>query len=64
MSLRGQVTNASGSVKSYIETNHTLPSSTSVGGNSVNMSQYLKLATTAVLNINNNSNATIIDYKL
>ena len=55
-----QVINASSVVKSYVETNHTLPSSVKVGENQVNMSQFLELMTTALANINNNKpNATI-----
>ena len=54
-----QVINASSVVKLYVETNHTLPNTVNVGGNQVNMPQFLKLSTTALLNINNNSNATI-----
>ncbi|MDZ4172269.1 MAG: hypothetical protein CVV28_11100 [Methanobacteriales archaeon HGW-Methanobacteriales-1] len=54
-----QVANASGTVKSYVETNHALPSSVNVSGNSVNMPQYLELSTKAVLNINNNSSSNI-----
>jgi methionine-rich copper-binding protein CopC len=55
-----QVINASTAVKSYVETNHTLPSTVNVSGKQVNMQQFLELSTTAVSNINNNkSNATI-----
>ena len=54
-----QVVNASENVNSYINTNHTLPSNTSVGGNQVDMPQYLKLSTGAVLNINAGSSASI-----
>ncbi len=54
-----QVVNASENVNSYINTNHTLPSNTSVGGNQVDMPQYLKLSTEAVLNINAGSSASI-----
>lgn len=54
-----QVTNTSSTVKSYVETNHTLPNSANVGENQVSMSQYLQLSTTVVLNINNSSNASI-----
>ena len=54
-----QVVNASSVVKSYVETNHTLPSTVNVSGNQVNMQQFLELSTTAVSNINNKSNATI-----
>jgi hypothetical protein len=54
-----QVCNASSVVKDHVEVNHTLPTGVGVGENQVSMSQYLQLSTTAVLNINNNSNATI-----
>lgn len=54
-----QVTNTSTVVKSYMETNHTLPSGVDVGENPVSRSQYLQLSTITVLNINNDSNATI-----
>ena len=54
-----QVCSASGVVKNHVEMNHTLPTGVGVGENQVSMSQYLQLSTTAVLNINNNSNATI-----
>ncbi len=55
-----QVANASGSVTSYVKTNHTLPNSVNVSGNVVNMSNYLGLSTSALLNINNSSpNASI-----
>lgn len=54
-----QVTNTSPVVKSYMETNHTLPSGVDVGENPVSRSQYLQLSTITVLNIKNDSNATI-----
>lgn len=54
-----QVVNASENVNSYITINHTLPSNTQVGGNQVDMPQYLELSTAAVLNINAGSQATI-----
>jgi len=53
------VINASGIVKSYVETNHKLPDSVNVSGNQVNMPQFLKLLTTAVLNINSASKEAI-----
>jgi hypothetical protein len=53
------VINASGIVKSYIETNHKLPDSVNISGNHVSMPQFLKLLTTAVLNINNSSKEAI-----
>lgn len=54
-----QVVNASSVVKSYVETNHTLPNTVNISGKQVNMQQFLELSTTAVTNINNKSNATI-----
>lgn len=54
-----QVTKASGSVQSYVETNHKLPDSVNISGSPVSMSQFLELSTTAVLNINSNSNEQI-----
>ncbi|MDP3131736.1 MAG: NosD domain-containing protein, partial [Burkholderiaceae bacterium] len=55
-----QIINASLYVKNYIESNHQLPSSVNISGIMVNMPQFLKLATTAVLNINNGMNTTIV----
>ena len=55
----GQVINASGVVKSYVETNHKLPDTVNIAGKQVNMQQFLELSTTAVTNINKNSSATI-----
>jgi hypothetical protein len=54
-----QVINASSVVKLYVETNHTLPNTVNVAGNQVSMPQFLELLTTALQNINTNSNATI-----
>jgi hypothetical protein len=54
-----QVCNASGVVKDYVEANHIIPSGVDVDENPVSMPQYLQLSTIAVLNINNDSNATI-----
>lgn len=54
-----QVSTAASTVQSYVETNHTLPSTVNVSGSQVNMAQFLKLETTAVLNINASSNSTI-----
>ncbi len=53
------VISASSVVKSYIETNHTLPNTVNVAGNQISMSQFLELLTTALLNINNGLNTTI-----
>lgn len=46
---KNQIINAANSVKSYIETNHALPSSVSIGGKSVSMPQFLKLSTELIL---------------
>ncbi|HEX3013319.1 MAG TPA: pseudomurein-binding repeat-containing protein, partial [Methanobacterium sp.] len=54
-----QVANSSTAVKNYVDTNHKLPSSVNVSGNQMNMSNYLGLSTSAILNINKSSNATI-----
>ncbi len=53
------VISASSIVKSYVETNHTLPSTVEISGNQVSMPQFLELLTTALLNINSGSNATV-----
>jgi hypothetical protein len=54
-----QVSTASGTVQSYVETNHKLPSNVTMAGTTVSMSQYLKLSTTALLNINGSLNTSI-----
>jgi parallel beta-helix repeat protein len=54
-----QVTNASTTVKSCVESNHNIPSSVSISGSQVSMPQFLKLSTEAVININNGSNTTM-----
>ena len=54
-----QVANSSTAIKNYVDTNHKLPGSTNISGNNVNMSNYLGLSTSAVLNINKNSNTAI-----
>ncbi len=38
-------------MKSYVETNHKLPSSVTISGTQVNMRQFLKLSGEAILNI-------------
>lgn len=50
---------AASSVKSYIEAKHELPSNITINGKTVNMAQFLKLASAASININNNVNASI-----
>lgn len=53
------VISAAGIVKSYVESNHTLPGSVDIAGNQFSMSQFLELLTTALLNINSGSMADI-----
>ncbi len=55
-----QMKTASETVKSYVETNHALPSSVTISGISVSMPKFLKLLSTAVTNINGKLNATIV----
>ncbi len=55
-----QIKTAAVTVKTYIETNYKLPSNVTISGIQVNMPQFLKLSTQAVLNIDNDLNATII----
>lgn len=59
-----QITNASGTVKSYVETSHQLPNNVIISGNQVSMPQYLKLSTAAVTNINHNSSTPITIQKM
>lgn len=54
-----QVANSSTAVKNYVDTNHKLPGSVNISGNNVNMSNYLGVSTSAVLNINKGSNTAI-----
>lgn len=54
-----EVTNASTSVQSYVEANHQLPNNVTISGTTVNMTNYLKLETTAISNINNNITTAI-----
>ena len=54
-----QVANSSAAVKNYVDTNHKLPGSVNISGNNVNMSNYLGVSTSAVLNINKSSNTAI-----
>lgn len=55
-----QIKNASETVKSYIDTNHTLPSSVNISGNDISMPQFLKLAAKSIINIQNYLNISII----
>ena len=54
-----QVINATGFILSYVDTNQTLPVEVNISGCMVNMSQFLELLTSAVLNINNTLSDTI-----
>jgi hypothetical protein len=54
-----QVANSSTAVKNYVDTNHKLPGSANISGNNVNMSNYLGVSTSAILNIAKSSNAAI-----
>ena len=54
-----QVTNASTTVKSCVESNHNIPSSVPISGSQVSMSQFLKLSTVTVQKINSNSNTSL-----
>ena len=55
-----QINNASGTVKSYIELNHALPNSVTIAGKQISMSQFLKLATTTLLNMGGYLNTSIV----
>ena len=55
-----QLKSAAGTVKSYVETNHALPSSVTISGTVISMPKFLKILTTAVSNINGKLNATIV----
>lgn len=46
-----QINSAAGTVKSYVETNHNLPSSVNIAGKQVTMPQFLQLSTEALLSI-------------
>ncbi len=47
-------------LKTYIETNHQLPCCINISGISINMAQFLKLSSQAILDINSELNSTII----
>ena len=55
-----QVNNASGTVKSYVETNHQLPNCVTISGKQVTMPQFLQLLTTTMLNRESNLNTSIV----
>lgn len=54
-----QIAEAAGQVKSYIETNHKLPSTVKIGTRSLTMPQFLRLLTTGVIQINKGSTSSI-----
>lgn len=54
-----QVINSSSNIVSYIGTNQSLPDNVDISEIPTSMSQFLYLLTTAVVNINSNSNMTI-----
>lgn len=54
-----EVSSASVVLKEYIENNHSLPSSINVGGISLNLLQYLQVASEAILNLNSNMYSSI-----
>ena len=55
------IDNAANTVKTYIETHHALPSSITISGEQVTIPQFLKLATTSLLNIKGNY-AFLLNY--
>jgi hypothetical protein len=55
----GQIKVAASTVRSQIETNHQLPSTVTINGTLVDMSQFLELSTTALLQISSGNNNTI-----
>jgi transglutaminase-like putative cysteine protease len=54
-----QITDAASRVKAYIETNHKLPSYVTIGSTQVDMSDFLKLLTAGLLQINNGTTTSI-----
>ena len=54
-----KIINTSFSVKSYIETNHTLPTSITISGKQISMPKYLQLITETLLNIQGNLDTSI-----
>ncbi|MCC7551638.1 MAG: right-handed parallel beta-helix repeat-containing protein [Methanobacterium sp.] len=55
-----QIKNASETVKSYVDTNYTLPNTVTVAGIQVTTSQFLNLLVRSVINIENYLNTSII----
>ncbi|MGB9980451.1 pseudomurein-binding repeat-containing protein, partial [Methanobacterium sp.] len=54
-----QINNAAARVKAYIETNHKLPDYVTIGSTQVQMSDFLKLLTANVLQLNSGKKASI-----
>ena len=54
-----QINDAAARVKAYIETNHRLPNYVTIGTNQVVMSDFLKMLTTGLLQINNGTTTPI-----
>jgi transglutaminase-like putative cysteine protease len=54
-----QIKDAATRVKSYVETNKQLPTYVTIGGSQVQMSDFLKLLTTALVQINNGETTSI-----
>jgi parallel beta-helix repeat protein len=55
-----QLKNASETVKSYVETNHMLPSSVNISGRQVTMPQFLKISVKVLINIESYLNTSVI----
>ena len=55
-----QVTNASSTVKAYVETYHKLPSSVTISGTQVSIPPFLELIATTTLNIASNFDASAV----
>jgi trimeric autotransporter adhesin len=55
-----QIDAAAGTVQSYVETNHQLPSNVTISGTTASMPQFLELLTTTILDINSNLNTSIV----
>ncbi|MGC9517427.1 MAG: pseudomurein-binding repeat-containing protein [Methanomicrobiales archaeon] len=55
-----QIKNVSETVKSYVDTNHTLPSSVTISETVISMPQFLNLLSKAVINIESYLNTSII----
>ena len=55
-----QIESAAKTVQSYIETNHQLPTNVTINGTVVSMSQFLQMATTALLNIDQSLYTSIV----